>query len=365
MILDRNSREGQALIMLRFPLACLIVLLHTGVTCGPENLAYYLPNYLMPPIVGVAVPAFFFMSGYLFFMGKEDFNLTIYKEQMKKKIDSLLIPYLLWNMIAYVLKVFYSYAKMRTIGDVMPWELDKIFWSNGGGIMTTSVFGYEFPAIVSPAAGVLWFLRDLIMMMVCSILIYQIIRKVKWWIFPILFVINALKIGIPFPGFSLPAITYFSMGAFFSIHEINVFTWLRNKIVYWVWPVLIVIQIVLKSIQIGLGAWFALICLTVGIAFFFKWAYDAAMKTDGFHQRIKQWGETSFFIYTFANTQIVWFINKEPGYLLDAIPTIGPLLNYLFLFSTPIIECLIVFYLMKRYCINILYILVGGRIRKT
>lgn len=42
MNIEKNSIESKALNFMRFPLASLIVLLHTGITCGPENFTYYL-----------------------------------------------------------------------------------------------------------------------------------------------------------------------------------------------------------------------------------------------------------------------------------------------------------------------------------
>lgn len=84
MTIDRNSRESKAISLMRFPLAVLIVLLHTGVTCGDEDVAYYLCNYISAPIVVCAVPTFFFISGYLFFMGGGVFSVKISKKDKVK-----------------------------------------------------------------------------------------------------------------------------------------------------------------------------------------------------------------------------------------------------------------------------------------
>ncbi len=365
MLLLRSTRESRAIGLMRFPLACLIVLLHTGVNCGPENFIWYFPNIICAPIVQLAVPSFFFISGYLFFIGKNQFGLAEYKTAMRKKAKSLLMPYLIWNIVAYLSSVALSYYTTRSMGDVMPWELHRIFWANGDGIVTTSYLGYQYPALVSPAAGVLWFMRDLMVMMVCSIVAYRVVKLLKWWLFLVLFILNAFKIGIPFPGFSLAAVSFFYMGAFFSIHDIDVFAWLKKvwqKCAYLVWPILYVTQMLLKSFDIKIGNWFNLICLIGGIVFVFVVAYDLADKHDKTILKIRKWGETSFFIYTFANTLFIWAINKEPSYLLDSIPYIGPTLCYLFQFTIRIAESVAVYYLMKRYSPRLLSILIGRRI---
>ena len=50
MNIEKNSIESKALNFMRFPLASLIVLLHPGITCGPENFTYYLANYIFRSI---------------------------------------------------------------------------------------------------------------------------------------------------------------------------------------------------------------------------------------------------------------------------------------------------------------------------
>lgn len=82
MVIERNSQESFALDMLRFPLAALVVLLHTSALGEDKGVTYYLANYVNAPIVQIAVPAFFFMSGYLFFCGKEEFSWTVYKKKI-------------------------------------------------------------------------------------------------------------------------------------------------------------------------------------------------------------------------------------------------------------------------------------------
>mgnify|MGYP006939737281 CR=1 FL=1 len=78
---------------------------------------------------------------------------------------------------------------------------------------------------------------------------------------------------------------------------------------------------------------------------------------------VVHWGETSFFIYAFGNTLILWFVNKNVGYMLETIPYIGSFLNYEFLFVARVVECVIVYYVMRRYTPRLLTILIGGRIK--
>lgn len=367
MKLERNSRESKALDLMRFPLATLIVLLHTEVDCGTDNFTYYLAHYVNGPIVRLAVPTFFFMSGYLFFMGKEEFGFTGYVNVLKKKAKSLLIPYLIWNLIAFCLLGIYEYLKDSSIDDLKSWSLMDIFWAHGKGIQATSVLGYQYPVIVSPAAGVLWFMRDLMMMMACSIFAYPIVKCLKWWLFPLFLLMNILGIGIPFAGFSLSAITFFYSGAFFSIHQVNIFKWLEKKRVLWLllWPLLALLFSVLDALDIGALRKLSVVVLMAGVAFVFVIAYSIIKKNFNIYaESIISLGETSFFIYAFGSTMIVWLINKDIGYFLDSIPYVGCFLSYEFLFVAKVVECIAVFYLLKRYVPRLLNVLIGNRIKK-
>lgn len=364
MIIERNSQESFALDLLRFPLAALVVLLHTGAPDSSDGFTYCFANYVNAPLVLVAVPGFFLMSGYLFFAGKEEFGWTVYKKKIGKKVRSLLVPYIIWNYIALILDYGYSYYKSSTIGTVMPWDLMEILWAHGDGITDISTLGYEYPVIVSPIAGVLWFMRDLMIMMLCSIVSYHIIKRLKWWIFPILILQNVFKVGSPFVGFSLAAITFFNIGAFFSIHQIHVFEWFAKHEAIWLilWPLLVILQTIgglygyeLKGLEN--------IILMCGVAFVFVLAYKLADKPSGGASLVARWGETSFFIYAFGNTLILWFVNKNVGYMLETVPYIGSFLNYEFLFLAKVVECVIVYYVMKRYVPRLLSILIGGRIK--
>jgi len=51
MVIERNSQESSALNLLRFPLAALVVLLHTSALSAPGDFTYFLANNINAPIV--------------------------------------------------------------------------------------------------------------------------------------------------------------------------------------------------------------------------------------------------------------------------------------------------------------------------
>lgn len=49
--------------------------------------------------------------------------------------------------------------------------------------------------------------------------------------------------------------------------------------------------------------------------------------------------------------------------MLEKIPYVGYFLSYEFLFVVKVVECVVVYYLMKKYMPRVLGFLIGGRLK--
>ena len=98
---------------LRFPLIMAVVLIHcdypANTLCDVRDTApvfFAIQQFFQHHIYTVAVPLFFFISGYLFFRnGIPDANGL--RNKVTARVHTLLIPYLLWNtagMLLFLLK---------------------------------------------------------------------------------------------------------------------------------------------------------------------------------------------------------------------------------------------------------------------
>ena len=97
--------ESKIISFLRFPLIAGVVLIHAygGLTMQGKDMGslneYPINDaiqYLFSRILtSVCVPCFFFISGYLFYIKEND----CYKNKIRKRIKTLLIPYLFWNAL--------------------------------------------------------------------------------------------------------------------------------------------------------------------------------------------------------------------------------------------------------------------------
>ena len=99
--IDNNKKLlSETIGVLRFPLMVCVVLIHVDI----PNLRNYLfvdilDSYLLESFVVIAVPLFFFISGYLFFSGTENFGYVEYVNKLQKRMMRLLVPFVFWGLI--------------------------------------------------------------------------------------------------------------------------------------------------------------------------------------------------------------------------------------------------------------------------
>ena len=163
----------------------------------------------------LAVPCFFF-SGYLFFINMKQWDLEKFKHKLSRRLHSLIIPYLIWNVIP-VLKALVKSAFQLNESILTSWYnvMDSkgwlhIFWDSHERLGQTG----------APEDMPLWFLRDLIILsfILTPIIFYVAKRKAGFLLFAVFFILGMLKIP-EVAGFSYSAIFWFSTGAYISIQN--------------------------------------------------------------------------------------------------------------------------------------------------
>lgn len=227
-MLNKEDLLSRTIGNIRFPMILGIVLIHCYLnkdssfeaTVGNQswvaNLCYLLSNV----ICRICVPLFFAISGYLFFLNINKFDLNTYTAKLRRRVNTLLLPYLLWNLIGFLLILLYRTPPLRAF-----WPgLSKLnidfnyfidcFWRQG--LINYSFFDNGGMPIDYP----LWFIRNLIILCLLSPLIYIAVRK-SW--LPLIGLIICW-IGGWWPqidGFSITGVLFFTLGATLSLHKIN------------------------------------------------------------------------------------------------------------------------------------------------
>jgi len=155
------------------------------------------------------VPGFFFISGFLFFFSKKSYSQKIYT-----RLHTLLIPYILWNfllLVMYLIIYLLGYPQEiygRSLADFQFTDYLRLFWDRG------SYDNGNFVPILCP----LWYIRNLLIMSILSPLIFYIIRYARELF---LVIITVWWLTTYHNAFIPQTILFFSLGAYFSIFDIN------------------------------------------------------------------------------------------------------------------------------------------------
>lgn len=143
-------------------------------------------------LADAAVPVFMLVSGYLLFR-KE----IVWKENLKKKIFRLAVPFLIWSCF-WILIEAVGYI-------VMPDKFENVFsWSVSNWFL--KIIGIPF--YVSPLYRPLWYVRDLFLLSVIAPFFQKPLKR-----FPTLFAIIAIGVWfLPLSNSLREAITFFILG---------------------------------------------------------------------------------------------------------------------------------------------------------
>lgn len=228
--LNHDSQKSMELAIqsLRFPMIVCVVYIHSVVYgIGDDAYLYHGVSFLLTgQLAQIAVPLFYFISGYLLFYHKgEHFNVTTYISVLKRRAKSLLVPYLFWNLAVTLL--FWGVQSLcpqlitgnnqyqKPVADygVLDWVYS--FWDTN---LINGSNGNPFPACFQ-----LWFIRDLMVMVLCSPLIYIFIRKLRCMSLYIAVLVVAwfLDVWPQIAGFNILACLFFPLGAWFSLNRID------------------------------------------------------------------------------------------------------------------------------------------------
>jgi fucose 4-O-acetylase-like acetyltransferase len=159
-------------------------------------------RYLISQIIArVAVPLFFLISGFLLYIIE-----TKYATTLKKKCRTILLPYILWN----ILSIIFFFAA-QSFSFTKPYFVNNII-RNFGVIDWIDVFIGKFTALRKyqyPLVYQFWFLRDLFILYLLYIVIKKIVDKFPFSAFVILCLLWLNNINIII---SNEALLFFTLG---------------------------------------------------------------------------------------------------------------------------------------------------------
>lgn len=211
-----TARDSQRLAFLKFPLILLVVMIHAyeplvglnGHSAGHEGgaLSQGVRFFISQGLGRVAVPLFFLMAGYFFFLGW-DGGADGLRQRWRARVHSLLVPFLFWNLLAVLL---------LWLAQELPWFSP---WVTGhkARIADLSWYGWLntlFGLTQRPAAYPFWFIRDLMLLVLMAPLLRPVLSHrggslALLAVLSVLWVFNGLPQQVP----AVEGALFFGIGA--------------------------------------------------------------------------------------------------------------------------------------------------------
>ncbi|MBR5593423.1 MAG: acyltransferase [Bacteroidaceae bacterium] len=356
--------QSKVISFLRFPLIVAVVLIHTqiGTVNGVVgNLETPLPFggafplyestlYLFVQVLArIAVPLFFLFSGFLFFYKTNGFTIENYADKLKKRVRTLLIPYLFWNILFivfyYISMTLFPGATEYIIGKsytIKEWLL-TLWDSNNTGC---------------PISFQFWFIRDLMIVVLFTPLIHLLTKKFGCLLPLLLGILWLMGLSFKTVGFSINAFFFFTLGAYFSITRRNFVELVKPRVVFLGILYLLLVIIVfctksydwvmyVKRASILLGIVFAIAVSAVYIAKG-KWKVNTFL------------AESSFFIFAYHIIAIP-IIRRVLLFIIPCTTDLRATILYFLLAAIAIIIGLILYYFLKKWFPKTTALITGGR----
>lgn len=217
--------------ILRFPLAILVIYIHvdlittnqfTYITAGSMPVLWGGDFLISKIIAQISVPTFFLFSGLLLFRNGVIVSGE-WKMKWKKRISSLLLPYFTWNIIYLFLVAISQFClpsrigHSKTIASYDMWDFLLSFISmdyvdNGFGVR---------PFLIGPIDLPLWFLRDLMVLVMLAPIIQFLLFRLKGLYVLVIVGIWLLGIYKHILFIGTIGLCFFSLGAYLGIKGVG------------------------------------------------------------------------------------------------------------------------------------------------
>ena len=234
MISETSSR---AINWLRFPLIVmvLVVHIHTGHlpyvltmrTLSEGSMGQQVFSIIITALEQIGfmtVPCFFLIAGFFFYKGMQKWEWDRYGRLLGKRVRTLLLPYILFNLISMsVLLTGESNALAWRNHDMLPlvgWFWDSTTYCVG----MKNAFGFDMQ-LFYPEDIPLWFIRDLMVMVIISPIIYSLMKRIPRVTLCLLFIVYVSGLGVGWKGFGSSALMFCTLGMYFSLKDVDMTEW--------------------------------------------------------------------------------------------------------------------------------------------
>lgn len=299
-----------------------------------------------------AVPLFYMISGYLFFLKVPDGMTSIYGK-MRKRVGTLVVPYIIGCMFFVGFGVLM--AVLPGVSKYMNSSVTPLFSEPIGEILR-SIF-YD-AGNGSPCAFQLWFLRDLILIVATSPLWYLCLKHLKWGFVAVVFVLTYFDV----PHVPFYSLFWFVLGGQLTKAKIEM-GGVSGRIKVAIFGLFLIISIV-QLLSPDMLEWNLLRIPIIMLGIIGIWGlYDALVEKKFYLSHHKWLGivcHFTFFIYLFHEPTLN--IVRKLIVVIIGKNAIGYLVSYLLSPWIFIIVSISVAAFFKRHFVSIYKVCVGYRI---
>lgn len=192
-----------------FVCALLVVTIHIGVRADDGAGAWFFSQILVNGVARIAVPFFFVVSGFLLARHIEESGWWV--SAIKKRARTLLVPYLLWSVIAIL-----SASVLASIADVVAHRpFGYSLYVLRKPLVWFGLDLFEYPSLVP-----LWYVRCLLLLIVGAPVLVGLVRRFGKIFVGLLFLLSVAVELLPdgdvrsllTHGISVSGCCYFSFG---------------------------------------------------------------------------------------------------------------------------------------------------------
>lgn len=369
--MTNEELQSKTISFLRFPLIVGVVLIHShfdevvingvDLTKGGNFPVYTMSSFLISGIFSaIAVPLFFLISGFLFFHGVITFTGQIYLQKLKKRVRSLLIPYLFWNLLVitffFLSQTFLPGLMSGNNKMICDYSISDWIWAFWNTNMINSLNNIDLGAY--PICFQFWFIRDLMVVMLFSPVVYLLVKRLRKYAVLCLGILWGFSWWFDVVGFNSGAFFFFSAGAYFSIYRKSFLTLLKPILPMAVisYGLIVMVELCFKgqvwcSYLHNIGI---LVGIVLVIALSARFIKTEEWRANSFLS------DSSFFIYAYHAMPLAFGV-KILFKLLQP-RTDGMILGlYLLCPAVTILIGLALYYLLQKYFPKVTSVITGGR----
>ncbi|MFD2742617.1 MULTISPECIES: acyltransferase family protein [Sphingobacterium] len=353
-----DLRLSRVIDGMRLPLVYLVVVAHlvpftlVNVNLLPNNSNEFyvlLSEMFSHHLAKIPVRCYFLVSGYFFFKKFQGQLVDFGIKQIKSRFRLLIIPFFAWNIIMILAILFKNlvFLKLgRGLGEEYYYLTEMSLWRH---LWSEPI---NFP---------LWYIRDLLCMMLVFPVILFFIKWSKHYGIVALGLLYVSMIESGVPGFSTTAIFFFSLGAYFSLQKKDILTF-ASSFKYSVAAIALVFLVVsLYKNGATDQEYYTRVFIIGGVISIIN-LFDYLESKDRLPQSFLGLSSLSFFIYV---AHEVYIINWLKGFFYNLAIYENGWVKIASYFIIPIIciaICTLLFRLLQKFLPRFTTFILGGRL---